>query len=179
MERMTTMPCSVPWQSPSRLQKYINGGRSDLLAFYLHSYHGLLMGMVLLTLIYRAWKGKPELWDVLIINLCGAYLFYLIWEVDQAYSIPFLLILTALGAEGISLSVEDARRPERELPEFFGWIPAVSGSILLVEVLAVVLVMKVTGLPGPGLCSAAGSGDQRPVDAADGFCSDLPNRKSI
>ena len=134
-------------QSPSRLQKYINGGRSDLLAFYLHSYHGLLMGMVLLALIYRAWKGKPELWDVLIINLCGAYLFYLIWEVDQAYSIPFLLILTALGAEGISLSVEDASRPERELPEFFGWIPAVSGGILLVEVLAVVLVMKVTGLP--------------------------------
>ena len=84
---------------------------------------------------------------MLIINLCGAYLFYLIWEVDQAYSIPFLLILTALGAEGISLSVEDASRPERELPEFFGWIPAVSGGILLVEVLAVVLVMKVTGLP--------------------------------
>lgn len=41
------------------------------LAFYLHSYHGLLMGMVLLVLIYRAWKGKPEFWDVLIINLCG------------------------------------------------------------------------------------------------------------
>ena len=87
------------------------------------------MGMVLLALIYRAWKGKPELWDVLIINLCGAYLFYLIWEVDQAYSIPFLLILTALGAEGISLSVEDTRRPERELPEFLGGFrlsPAVS-----------------------------------------------------
>ena len=32
---------------------------------------------------------------------------------------------------------------------------------------------------GPGLCSAAGSGDQRPVDAADGFCADLPNRESI
>ncbi len=134
-------------QSPSRLQKYINGGRSDLLAFYLHSYHGLLMGMVLLALIYRAWKGKPEFWDVLIINLCGAYFFYLIWEVDQAYSIPFLLILTALGAEGISLSVEDASHPERELPQFFGWIPTVSGGILLVEVLAIVLVMKVTGLP--------------------------------
>ena len=134
-------------QSPSRLQKYINGGRSDLLAFYLHSYHGLLMGMVLLALIYRAWKGKPEFWDVFIINLCGAYFFYLIWEVDQAYSIPFLLILTALGAEGISLSVEDASHPERELPQFFGWIPAVSGGILLVEVLAIVLVMKVTGLP--------------------------------
>lgn len=66
---------------------------------------------------------------------------------DQAYSIPFLLILTALGAEGISLSVEDASHPERELPQFFGWIPTVSGSILLVEVLAIVLVMKVTGLP--------------------------------
>ncbi len=134
-------------QSPSRLQKYLNGGRSDLLAFYLHSYHGLLMGMVLLALIYRAWKGKPEFWDVLIINLCGAYFFYLLWEVDQAYSIPFLLILTALGAEGISLSVEDASRPERELPEFFKWTPAVSGGIFLAELLAVVLVMKVTGLP--------------------------------
>ena len=134
-------------QSPSRFQKYINGGRSDLLAFYLHSYHGLLMGMVLLALIYRAWKGKPEFWDVLIINLCGAYFFYLIWEVDQAYSIPFLLILTALGAEGISLSVEDASRPKRELPEFFKWVPAVSGGIFLAELLAVVLVMKVIGLP--------------------------------
>ena len=134
-------------QSPSRFQKYINGGRSDLLAFYLHSYHGLLMGMVLLALIYRAWKGKPEFWDVLIINLCGAYFFYLIWEVDQAYSIPFLLILTALGAEGISLSVEDASRPERELPEFFKWVPAVSGGIFLAELLAVVLVMKIVGLP--------------------------------
>ena len=134
-------------QSPSSLQKYMNGGRSDLLVFYLHSYHGLLTGMVLLALIYRVWKGKPEFWDVLIINLCGAYFFYLIWEADQAYSIPFLLILTALGAEGISLSVEDASRPERELPGFFRWIPVVSGGILLTELLAVVLVMKVAGLP--------------------------------
>ena len=125
----------------------MKGGRSDLLVFYLHSYHGLLTGMVLLALIYRVWKGKPEFWDVLIINLCGAYFFYLIWEADQAYSIPFLLILTALGAEGISLSVEDASRPERELPGFFRWIPVVSGGILLTELLAVVLVMKVAGLP--------------------------------
>lgn len=94
--------------------------RSDLLAFYLHNYHGLLMGMVLLALIYRAWKGKPELWDVLIIICAVRTCFYLIWEVDQAYSIPFLLILTALGAEGISLSVEDASRPERERRNFLG-----------------------------------------------------------
>ena len=67
-------------QSTSPLQKYLNGGRADYLALYLHSYHGMLTGLLLLALIWRALKRQRSFLDIFSINLCGAYLFYLIWD---------------------------------------------------------------------------------------------------
>ena len=85
----------------SPVQKYINGSRSDYLAVYLHSYHSLLCGLILLALVWRAFRGKRGFLDVIALNVCGAYLFYLIWEVDEAYSIPFMLMLLMLEAAGM------------------------------------------------------------------------------
>ena len=84
----------------SWLQKYMNGSRSDYLAVYLHSYHSLLMGLVLAALVYRAFRGERSFLDIFIFNICGAYLFYLIWEVDHAYSVPFMLMFLLWAADG-------------------------------------------------------------------------------
>ncbi len=107
----------------SPLQKYINGGRSDYLALYLHSYHGMLTWLVLLAFLRRAFRRKRNFLDIFAFNVCGAYLFYLIWEVDHAYSVPFMLMLLLFAADGMEL-------PERA----YGWLerksrPAARGMV--------------------------------------------------
>lgn len=87
----------------SWLQKYVNGSRSDYLAVYLHSYHSLIMGLMLLALLWRAFKGERSFLDIFIFNICGAYLFYLLWEVDHAYSVPFMLMFLLWAAEGMQV----------------------------------------------------------------------------
>lgn len=87
----------------SWLQKYVNGGRSDYLAVYLHSYHCLIMGLMLLALLRRVFKGERSFLDIFIFNICGAYLFYLLWEVDHAYSVPFMLMFLLWAAEGMQV----------------------------------------------------------------------------
>lgn len=102
-------------RSASPVQKYVNGSRSDYLALYLHAYHGMLTGLVLLALIHRAFRGRRDFLDIFALNLCGAYLFYLIWEADRAYSIPFMLILLMWAADGLSTAGEDFHLLDRSL----------------------------------------------------------------
>ncbi len=85
----------------SWIQKYVNGGRSDYLAVYAHGFHGMLSGLVLLGFLLRVFCGQRSLLDIFAFNICGAYLFYLIWEVDHAYSIPFMLMLLIWASDGM------------------------------------------------------------------------------
>ena len=119
-------------QSTSPLQKYLNGGRADYLALYLHSYHGMLTGLLLLALIWRALKRQRSFLDIFSINLCGAYLFYLIWEVDQAYSIPFMLLILAEAADGMCLLEADVHRFIKSLPSARTALAACGVTVLVV-----------------------------------------------
>lgn len=119
-------------QSTSPLQKYLNGGRADYLALYLHSYHGMLTGLLLLALIWRALKRQRSFLDIFLINLCGAYLFYLIWEVDQAYSIPFMLLILAGAADGMCLLEADVHRFIKSLPSARTALAACGAAVLVV-----------------------------------------------
>lgn len=86
----------------SWIQKYVNGGRSDYLAVYAHGYHGMLSGLLLSGLLFCAFRRQRDALDIFAFNICGAYLFYLVWEVDHAYSIPFMLMLLVGAADGMS-----------------------------------------------------------------------------
>lgn len=103
-------------QKTSRLQKYINGGRSDPLALYLHSYHGMLTGLLLLAFVLRAYRRESGGLDLFALQICGGYLFYLIWEVDRAYSIPFMLLFLIWGAAGMEAAAERLERLEERRP---------------------------------------------------------------
>lgn len=126
----------------SRLQKYINGGRSDPLALYLHSYHGMLTGLLVLALVFRICKRERGEMDLFALQICGAYMFYLIWEVDRAYSIPFILLFlmwAAVGMETVSDRLEDLakRHPAfRRLPGLLG------GCLILLFAGVILLVLK-------------------------------------
>ncbi|MDO4260607.1 MAG: hypothetical protein Q4C82_00885 [Eubacteriales bacterium] len=133
-------------QETSPLQAYINGGRSDYLALYLHSYHGMLTGMILLAFLWRAFRGGRSFLDVLAVNICGGYLFYLIWEVDQAYSIPFMLMLLVWAAEGIALLEADFRHLVRSLPPVDAVVAVGAGGAVLV-LLGTVLAVGRARLP--------------------------------
>ncbi|MCD8241621.1 MAG: hypothetical protein LUD73_04310, partial [Lachnospiraceae bacterium] len=119
-------------QETSSLQKYINGGRSDYLALYLHVYHGLLMVLLLLAFVGRIQKKEGNFRDVLARNLAGAYVFSLIWAVDQAYSIPFMLIFLAWAADGLALLEQGGKKLEERLPRMKALSPVACLCLLLV-----------------------------------------------
>ncbi len=130
----------------SWMQKYINGGKSDYLAVYLHGYHVFLMGLVLLALVCRVLRGGGDYLDVFAFNICGAYLFYIVWEADQAYSVPFMLMFALWAADGLS-----------RLETWFDKVKAghirmrfvlpVSGMCLAAVFVCVGCLMRRTGLP--------------------------------
>lgn len=130
----------------SPVQKYMNGSRSDYLAFYLHGYHGLLCGLVLLAFLFRTFRGKRCFLDVISLNLCGAYLFYLIWEVDDAYSIPFMLLFLMMEAVGMEL-LEDGFARIQEKAKAVRFAPAAAAGGLAVAFAGVAAVMGRSGTP--------------------------------
>lgn len=133
-------------QETSPIQKYMNGGRSDYLALYLHSYHGMLTGLVFLALLWRVFRGKRDFLDIFAFNLCGAYLFYLIWEVDHAYSIPFMLMLLLWAADGMVLLEEKAQKRKKIVAAF----PVVTGAACIgmaMVFLGTVFIAHRSGLP--------------------------------
>lgn len=130
----------------SPVQKYINGSRSDYLAVYLHSYHSLLCGLILLALVWRAFRGKRGFLDVIALNVCGAYLFYLIWEVDEAYSIPFMLMLLMLEAAGMEKLDGGFAKAREKLPAL-RHAPAAAACGLLMTAAGLVWVVSRTGAP--------------------------------
>ena len=130
----------------SPVQKYINGSRSDYLAVYLHSYHSLLCGLILLALVWRAFRGKRGFLDVIALNVCGAYLFYLIWEVDEAYSIPFMLMLLMLEAAGMEKLDGGFAKAREKLPAL-RLVPAAAACGLLMIAAGLVWVVSRTGAP--------------------------------
>lgn len=118
----------------SSIQKYVNGSRSDYLALYLHSYHGMLMGLLLVSLVQRAWKRERNFLDIFLLNICGAYLFYLLWEVDNAYSIPFMLMFVLVAADGMEVADRGICRVLERM-EGVGLLPVVAGAgIFLVAI---------------------------------------------
>lgn len=130
----------------SPVQKYINGSRSDYLAVYLHSYHSLLCGLILLALVWRAFRGKRGFLDVIALNVCGAYLFYLIWEVDEAYSIPFMLMLLMLEAAGMEKLDGGFTKAREKLPAL-RLAPVAAACGLLMIAAGLVWVVSRTGAP--------------------------------
>lgn len=130
----------------SRIQKYMNGGRSDYLAVYLHSYHGLLTGLLLAAFIFRALRGRRSRMDILAFNICGAYLFYLVWEVDHAYSVPFMLMILAWAADGMTL-LENGFGTVREKLPAVRFLPWASGAGAVLVFAGVMLVVHRAGIP--------------------------------
>lgn len=130
----------------SWIQKYINGGRSDYLAVYLHSYHGLLTGLLLFAVIRRALRGRRSFLDIFAFHICGAYLFYLIWEVDHAYSVPFMLMILLWAADGMTLLSDGWKRIKENISEV-RFLPGVSGAVLLLAFAGIVLVVHRSGIP--------------------------------
>ena len=60
------------------------------------------------------------------------HLFYLIWEVDQAYSIPFMLLILAEAADGMCLLEADVHRFIKSLPSARTALAACGVTVLVV-----------------------------------------------
>lgn len=130
----------------SWMQKYVNGGRSDYLAVYAHGYHGMLTGFVLLGFLLRMLCRERDLLDIFAFNICGAYLFYLIWEVDHAYSVPFMLMLLIWAADGMSRTA-DWLCHLSESRQVLRFLPGLSAAGMIVVMAGVVWVVQRKDVP--------------------------------
>lgn len=124
----------------SFLQPYVNGARSDYLAVYVHMYHVCLMVFLILAFINRIFNGKRNFLDIFIFQICGAYVFYLIWEVDRAYSIPFMLMFLLCAADGIRFACVSFVSLNKKI-KATNSIPVAAGSGLLFLFFAVIFMV--------------------------------------
>lgn len=131
----------------SPLQTYINGGRCDYLALYLHGYHGMMMGFLMLALIQRAVKKSRGLLDIFALNICGAYLFYLIWEVDHAYSVPFMLMFLIWAADGMERAQAGLAVVDRKYSKVMDYVYPMVISVSIMVVFWTVRVVHWVNLP--------------------------------
>ena len=85
------------------------GGHKDLIVLWHQGYYLFLMlGILLYTGTWMVHairkeeiKGQNQGFLLLLI-LLGAILFYVLWEASEQYSVPFMMIMTALGLLGLS-----------------------------------------------------------------------------
>lgn len=130
----------------SRVQKYINGGRSDYLSAYVQSYHGMLTGLLFLSFLLRMIRRRADFLDIFAFHIAGAYLFYLIWEVDHAYSIPFMLMFLLWAVDGMVWLAEKLGQWRARLrPVCF--LPWAAGGGLLLTAAGVIWIVHRSSVP--------------------------------
>lgn len=134
-------------QEASPVLKYVNGGRSDMLAVYVHGFHGMLTGLVLLSSVLRVYRRQKSRLDLFAFQICGAYLFYLIWEADRAYSIPFMLMLLLWGAMGMEAAAEAVEGLRTTRFCALRPLPWLSGAFLLLLGAGTAVLSGRSGLP--------------------------------
>ncbi len=84
----------------SRLYPYISGrSRTPFVLYQQILYLICFAGGLLLCFAGRKAHGKP--WEFLMLNLLGAYLFYMIWEAGSVYSMSFQPLFPALVVCGL------------------------------------------------------------------------------
>lgn len=130
----------------SWMQKYVNGGRSDYLTVYAHGYHGMLTGLLLLGLFFFAFRKKRDVLDIFAFNICGAYLFYLVWEVDHAYSIPFMLMILTGAADGMSSLADRFCSLQKRVP-IFRFLPGAGAAGMTVVTAVTVWAVHKSNIP--------------------------------
>ena len=84
--------------------------------------------------------------DLFALQICGAYMFYLIWEVDRAYSIPFMLLFLMWGAAGME-TVSDRLEDLMKQRPAFRRLPGLLGGCLVLLFTGVVLLVLKNGGP--------------------------------
>lgn len=85
---------------------WLCGEHAVFLTGYLHIYHCMLSFLVFLCAVQILRKKLPAFSYVIAITILGGMLFHLIWEAGEAYSMPFVGLLTmaaALGSDTLTL----------------------------------------------------------------------------
>lgn len=91
------------------LYEVVFGGHKDLIVLWHQGYYLFLMlGILLYTgawMVHAICEEEMKERDrgfLLLLVLLGAILFYVLWEASEQYSVPFMMIMTALGLLGFS-----------------------------------------------------------------------------
>ena len=74
--------------------------KADGWLIYCQAFRGITYLLILFSLV-KNFKKSLSNEDILYLNVFGAFLFYLIWEVKSDYSIPFLLLFFCIASDGM------------------------------------------------------------------------------
>lgn len=77
-------------------------GHSDAFIFYCQIFRLATLVLILLSTFRQISAKAPGAINLFSITLLGGFLFYTFWEVQAAYSVPFLLIMLILAENGLS-----------------------------------------------------------------------------
>ncbi len=98
----------------NRLNKWIVGGKRDLLVLYAHSYRIIILLFAIIGTYAINKKAKFEKLYIINLTILGAITFYLIWEAKDIYSFPFLTLLSIIACIGITEKTDNKIKLEKE-----------------------------------------------------------------
>ena len=85
----------------STVYEFIGGNRADLFLLICQAWRAAILLLGLICVINMIKNKNVSLFRFFIVlSLLGAIIFYIVWEVKQSYSIPFLPFLTLLAVYG-------------------------------------------------------------------------------
>ena len=130
---------SVKMKSDTNFSKaydYMVSQRADGWLIYCQAFRSIIY-LLMLFAILRSWKEETKEEDILWLNLSGAMLFYLIWEVKSDYCIPFIPLFCCLASGGMECNIKISDEKKK-------WIgrKVVSCVIVMIGIFGIVLMEK-------------------------------------
>lgn len=121
----------------SKLYDYVVSQKADGWLIYCQAFRSVLY-LLMLCALFRNWNKEMKEEDILWLNLFGAILFYLIWEVKSDYSIPFLPLFCCLASNGMEWNIKLSNDRKKQ----FNIKKIVSGMIVITGIIGIFLMEK-------------------------------------
>lgn len=87
----------------SKVYKYVIGAKRDLIILYLQIYRIMILALALISTYKMIKNPKLNINYVSHLIILGAMLFFILWEANKTYAICFILLLTSLANNGLSI----------------------------------------------------------------------------
>lgn len=119
-------------QSYLKGHKYFLGSKSDFVAVYGAVFYSFSLFLILIGVLSDFRKKTPDFLYVIKLNLLGGFLFHMLWEAGNIYSIGFMTLLPLCMSDGFSALENMTEKKLKGRGRYLWTVPAAALLILFV-----------------------------------------------